>query len=73
MASLTAKQALESKTNWVALALLILGFVTDPQVMSFIPESYAPLILKIAGPVIFVLKTFFSKQVPDGNRPLVSG
>jgi hypothetical protein len=72
MAVMTVKQAATSKINYVALALLVLGFVTDPQFINLIPETWGPLILKISGPLLFVLRTFLSKPV-EPTTPLVTG
>jgi hypothetical protein len=69
MASLSANQALKSKTNYVALALTVVGFLTDPNVIGVVPPEVASWILKLSGPVLFILKTFFTKQVPE-DKPL---
>ena len=71
MAALTAKQAVESKTNWLALALLVLGFVTDPAMLNILPPNWAPFILKVTGPVLLIVKTFMTKQCPT-ETPLVT-
>jgi hypothetical protein len=69
---MTLKQAAKSKINWVSLALLVLGFVTDPQFLDLFPD-YGPTILKIAGPLLFILRTCFTKPAPEPERPLVVG
>jgi len=69
---LTVKQVVLSKVNWAALILLVLGFVTDPTFTNILPPNWAPFILKVSGPVLFIIKTFFTKQVPI-EQPLVMG
>ena len=55
----------KSKTNWIAVIVVIMGFLTDPAIIGVIPPDWAPFILKVAGAVTFIISAFFTKRVTD--------
>jgi len=59
----------KSKINWTALLLLGLGIITDPNVLGLLPTEWASKILMVSGPVLFILRQFFTKPADPAINP----
>jgi hypothetical protein len=52
----------KSKINWISLVTVILGFLTDPQITDFVDPWWAAQMLKGAGLLTFIIRTWFTQD-----------
>jgi hypothetical protein len=65
------KGALKSKTNWLALALIVLGYFETKQalLLQYVPPHWQGLATMALGATLTVVRFFTSQSLTDKGLP----